>query len=70
MLGKVAWTWLLVPVFLALMLLLLAGVVWVLSLVNLVFKDIQQLLSYVTIVLLVASPIAYTPICFRRKCGS
>jgi lipopolysaccharide transport system permease protein len=60
-LGKAAWTWLLIPFFLALLLLMLIGVVWVLSLVNLVFKDIQQLLSYVTIVLLVASPIAYTP---------
>jgi lipopolysaccharide transport system permease protein len=48
-------------VFLVLLLAMLVGVVWVLSLVNLVFKDIQQLLSYVTIVLLVASPIAYTP---------
>ena len=43
------------------MLMLLAGVCWVFSLVNLVFKDIQQVLSYVTIILLVASPIAYTP---------
>ena len=60
-LGKVAWTWLLVPIFLALMLMLLAGVCWVLSLLNLIFKDIQQVLSYVTILLLVASPIAYTP---------
>jgi lipopolysaccharide transport system permease protein len=60
-LGKAAWTWLLVPVFLVLMLLLLAGVCWVLSLINLIFKDIQQVLTYVTIIMLVASPIAYTP---------
>jgi lipopolysaccharide transport system permease protein len=60
-LGKVAWTWLLVPVFIALMLMLLSGVCWVLALVNLIFKDIQQVLTYVTIMLLVASPIAYTP---------
>lgn len=60
-LGKIAWTWLLVPIFLTLMLMLLAGVCWVLSLLNLIFKDIQQILTYVTIVLLVASPIAYTP---------
>ena len=66
-LGKAAWAWLLVPVFLALLLLMLAGVVWVLSLVNLVFKDIQQLLSYVTIVLLVASPIAYAPSMLSAK---
>jgi lipopolysaccharide transport system permease protein len=60
-LGKVAWTWLLVPIFLALMLMLLAGLCWTLSLINLVFKDIQQLLTYITIILLVASPVAYTP---------
>ena len=60
-LGKLAWTWLLVPIFLTLMLMLLAGACWVLSLLNLIFKDIQQILTYVTIVLLVASPIAYTP---------
>ena len=39
----------------------MTGVCWVLSLVNLIFKDIQQVLTYVTIMLLVASPIAYTP---------
>ena len=61
LLGKIAWTWLLVPVFLVLMLMLLTGLCWILSLVNLIFKDIQQVLTYVTIMLLVASPIAYTP---------
>ena len=66
-LGKVAWIWILVPVFLALMLVLLVGCLWVLSLLNLVFKDIQQLLNYLTIVLLVASPIAYTPSMLPEK---
>jgi len=61
LLSKIAWTWLLVPVFLVLMLILLAGLCWILALVNLIFKDIQQVLTYVTIMLLVASPIAYTP---------
>jgi len=65
--GKVGWTWLLVPVFLALMLMLLAGVCWVSSLVNLIFKDVQQVLSYVTIILLVASPVAYTPSMLPRQ---
>lgn len=60
-LGKLAATWLLVPVVLLLLLMFLLGLSWVLSLANLVIKDIQQLLTYVTIVLLIASPIAYTP---------
>ncbi|MGI8527814.1 MAG: ABC transporter permease [Pseudolabrys sp.] len=60
-LGKLAWTWLLVPVFIALMLIFLVGLCWTLALINLIFKDIQQVLTYVTIMLLVASPIAYTP---------
>lgn len=59
--GKVALTWLLVPVVLMLMLMFLTGVTWILSLANLVLKDIQQVLTYVTILLLIASPIAYTP---------
>ncbi|MPY73449.1 MAG: hypothetical protein GEU87_04255 [Alphaproteobacteria bacterium] len=59
--GKASWTWLLVPVVLILLMMFLAGLTWILSLANLVLKDIQQALTYVTIILLVASPIAYTP---------
>ena len=66
-LGKAAWAWLLVPVFLALMLTDARRRRLGVSLVNLVFKDIQQLLSYVTIVLLVASPIAYAPSMLSAK---
>lgn len=54
-------TWLLVPFVMLFLLMFLTGITWVLSLANLVLKDIQQLLTYVTILLLVASPIAYTP---------
>lgn len=60
-LGKAAATWLLVPVVVALLLMFLTGLTWILALANLVLKDIQQVLIYVTIVLLIASPIAYTP---------
>jgi lipopolysaccharide transport system permease protein len=60
-LGRLAFTWLLVPIALLLLLLFLTGLTWVLSLANLVIKDIQQILTYLTIVLLVASPIAYSP---------
>ncbi|OHZ02492.1 hypothetical protein BC440_14360 [Thalassospira sp. MIT1004] len=60
-LGQLFWTWLLVPVVMALLAMFLTGIAWILSLANLVLKDIQQILTYVTILLLVASPIAYTP---------
>jgi lipopolysaccharide transport system permease protein len=60
-LGKISLTWLLVPVVLILLVMFLMGLTWILSLANLVLKDIQQLLTYVTIVLIVVSPIAYTP---------
>jgi lipopolysaccharide transport system permease protein len=58
--GKFAITWFLVPFVLLLLLMFLTGLTWVLSLANLVLKDIQQLLYYVTIILIIASPIAYT----------
>src|SRR5262249_44908314 len=39
----------------------LSGIAWVLSLLTLVMRDIQQILQYVTIMLLIVTPIAYTP---------
>jgi lipopolysaccharide transport system permease protein len=58
--GRFAFTWFLVPVVLFLLLMFLTGLTWILSLANLVLKDIEQILIYVTIVLIIASPIAYT----------
>jgi lipopolysaccharide transport system permease protein len=52
---------LLVPVVFFFLILFILGIVWVLALINLVLKDIPQLLSYFTMIALVASPIAYTP---------
>lgn len=60
-LGRIAPAWLLVPAFILLMFLFLAGLTWILALANLVLKDIQQVLSFVSLALLIASPIAYTP---------
>jgi len=60
-LGGLNWYWLLLPVVLLLMAMTLIGMVWALSLANLLVKDVQQMLTYVIILLLVASPIAYTP---------
>lgn len=59
--GKASFYWLLVPVVIVFLFMFLVGITWVLALANLVLKDIQQILTYVTIMLLVASPVAYTP---------
>ncbi len=57
---------LLVPVVLLLLAMFVTGLVWLLSLANLVLRDIQQLLNYVSMILLIASPIAYTPAMLPR----
>jgi lipopolysaccharide transport system permease protein len=49
-----------VPVVWALMFLWLVGVNWLLSLLNVAFRDLQNLLTVILMVLLVASPFAYT----------
>lgn len=49
------------PVLVVLQIMFTAGVIWVISLANLVVRDIQQSLTYVTLALLIATPIAYTP---------
>jgi homopolymeric O-antigen transport system permease protein len=51
---------LLVPVVLLLQVMFVAGLVWVLSLASLVLRDIQQILTFVVMALLVLTPIAYT----------
>jgi len=60
-LGGLTIYWLLLPLVLVLMAMTLIGMVWALSLANLLVKDVQQMLTYLIILLLVASPIAYTP---------
>ncbi len=52
---------LIIPYLIVLQLMFTVGVVWVLSILNLVLKDIQQSLSFVTMILMIISPIAYTP---------
>ncbi len=59
--GKLSLWIVLVPIILGLLVLFVIGLVWILALANLVFPDIQQLLTYLTMVLLITSPIAYTP---------
>lgn len=49
------------PLVMMLQVMFVTGLVWYLSLMNLVLKDIQQSLSLVVMMLMILSPIAYTP---------
>ena len=59
--AKPAASWILLPFIWAAMLLFVSGIVLALSVASLLLKDIQQILGYVTMLLLIASPIGYTP---------
>jgi len=52
---------LLFPLVWALHIMFLIGLLWILSLVNLVFRDLQNIIGVVIMYLMIASPIAYTP---------
>lgn len=51
----------LLPVIWALHVVWLIGVNWVISLLNVIFRDLQNMLNAILMIMLVASPIAYTP---------
>jgi lipopolysaccharide transport system permease protein len=59
--GRAHWTILLLPVVWLLQIMALIGVSWVLSLVNVVLRDLQNLITLLLVLLMIASPIAYTP---------
>lgn len=58
--GAMYWTVALLPIVWFLHLLALVGINWILSLVNIVFRDLQNLLGMVVTLMMIASPIAYT----------
>jgi lipopolysaccharide transport system permease protein len=59
--GLVSWTIGLLLVIWGLHVLGLIGLVWILSLINLVFRDLQSLMGVSLMGLMIASPIGYTP---------
>jgi len=59
--GLLGWPALLLPVIVLLHFLAMVGAVWILSLLNVIARDLQNVLNSVLIVLLIASPISYTP---------
>jgi lipopolysaccharide transport system permease protein len=59
--GRANWTMLLLPLVWALQVMALIGISWMLSLVNVVLRDVQNLITLLLVMLMIASPIAYTP---------
>jgi lipopolysaccharide transport system permease protein len=59
--GQVHATLVLLPAVWFLHVLALTGVVWFLSLLSVVLRDLQMVLALVTMTLMIASPIAYAP---------
>jgi homopolymeric O-antigen transport system permease protein len=58
--GRIDWPLVLLPVVMVLQVLSLIGVTWFLSLVTVVARDFQHVLAILILILLIASPIAYT----------
>ena len=59
--SRVTWTWLAVPLVAALQMLFSMGIGYVVSMIGLVARDMQFLVQYIVMALLIATPIAYTP---------
>jgi len=59
-LGKWNATLLLVPLVMVLQFMFQCGIIWLLSLLTLVVRDVQFMIQYVMMVLLIATPIGYT----------
>lgn len=58
--GALHWTAVLLPIVWLLHVLALVGINWMLSLINIVFRDLQNLLGMVVTLIMIASPVAYT----------
>lgn len=59
--GTLTWTVLMFPLIWALYVLGLIGLTWILSLVYLVFRDLPYVIGLALLMVMIASPIAYTP---------
>lgn len=60
-LGSYSWALVLLPALLLFQIMLAVGMAWVFSLASLVLRDISHVLGFATMLLLIMSPIAYTP---------
>ena len=55
------WTIVFLPAIWALHVLALTGLLWILALINLVFRDLPNLINLLLMMIMILSPIAYTP---------
>lgn len=60
-LGQWHWTLLLLPLVWLLHAIALVGLTWVLALISLIFRDLQNVIGLLLMIIMIASPIAYTP---------
>lgn len=60
-LSEPSWTFALIPAVMLVQLLFTTGVCWLLSLAALLVRDLAQLIYFITMMLLILTPIAYTP---------
>jgi lipopolysaccharide transport system permease protein len=60
-LSKPSFTFMLVPLVMVFLVMFTTGICWLLSLVALLVRDLQQMLYFITMMLLIITPIAYTP---------
>ncbi|MFO0773147.1 MAG: ABC transporter permease [Nitrospiraceae bacterium] len=59
--GRLTWMVLFFPIVWVLHILFLVGLNWILSLIHVVFRDLQYAIGILLMIMLIASPIAYTP---------
>lgn len=59
--GRIGLPLLLLPLIILMQLMTLIGLVWILSLLNVVFRDLQNFVAVVLMIVMIASPIAYAP---------
>ena len=59
--GNFSWTVIFLPLIWVLNIIALIGLLWILAPVNVVFRDIQNVISSILMILMIGSPIAYTP---------
>lgn len=50
-----------IPLFICLQLMFVMGLAWILSLTNILIRDVQNLIGYILMMLMMLSPIAFTP---------
>jgi len=59
--SRPSWLFLLIPIVMVFQIMFSAGVCWLLSLAALLVRDLQQLVYFITMMLMIITPIAYTP---------